>query len=43
MQFLLIQLTVRDGLNWKTGWKLLHNTKEKATVETEELVESETV
>ena len=41
MQFLLIQLTVRDGLNWKTGWKLLHNTKEKATVETDALVEAE--
>lgn len=32
MQFMLIQITVRDNLNWKTGWKLLHNTKEKSIV-----------
>jgi 8-hydroxy-5-deazaflavin:NADPH oxidoreductase len=42
MQFLLIQLTVRDGLNWKTGWKLLHNTKEKVTADIEAVLATET-
>ena len=43
MQFLLIQLTMRDGLNWKTGWKLLHNTKENVTANSEAELEVETV